>query len=358
MPRSRPAILAAALLIALSWLAIAALAPSQYPLHHDTPANFWFSITGIKLPGVPTPQFHGDNVILDRDRLIYGWQYEFAVYPDYPYETVSLDEAASDFPAIERELKRRAALNDPNDYVAIAYKRWIQYQAFEAATYSGVSPPLPERNVQALLSFIDQARSEWTSPDAGARFPTSIYLNFQTGLLHVARAARLYWATITFEALLFPALILFAFWPFIHRQRFRRKLLHLTLLPLLLYLPAWLGYCNSGSPAVPLGGILYPYINNPLFAPLDNFRWEFTFLSSLPPLFYPITQGRTLSYADYYTWRTMLPRQPGPISVALLCALAAAACLVAKLCSHWYENRRRNRRGFPVLPTQPSRSPN
>jgi hypothetical protein len=355
MPRSRPAILSAALLILLSWLAIAALAPSQYPLHHDTPANFWFSITGIKLPGVPTPQFHGDNVILDRDRLIYGWQYQFEVYPDYPYETVSLDEAASDFPPIERELKRRAALNDPNDDIATAYKRWVQDQAYDASTF-GATPPTAEDSVRALLPFIDQAHAKWTWPDGSPRTPQSHYLNFQTGLVHVANAARLYWATITFEALLFPALILFAFWPFIHRQRFRRKLLHLTFLPLLLYLPAWLGYCNSASPAFPIGGILYPYITR--LTPIDNFRWEFTFLSHLPPIFYPITQGRTLSYADYYNWKPSIPYQPGPISVALLCALAAAACLVAKLCSHWYENRRRNRRGFPVLPTQPSRSPN
>ena len=51
--------LAAAILIALSWLAIAALAPRQYPLHHDTPANFWFSITRVKLPSAPAPNFHG-----------------------------------------------------------------------------------------------------------------------------------------------------------------------------------------------------------------------------------------------------------------------------------------------------------
>ncbi|HVX86096.1 MAG TPA: hypothetical protein VH253_15035 [Phycisphaerae bacterium] len=345
--------LAAAILITLSWLAIAFLAPRQYPLHHDTPANFWYSLTGIKLPGAPAPDFHGNFAIIDRDRLLYGWQYQFAVYPDYPYQTVSLEEAARDFPAIERELKRRAALNDPNDDIAIAYKRWVEDQAYEASTF-GATPPTPVYSVSALLPFIDQAHAKWTWPDGSPRLPQSHYDNFQTGLVHVANAARLYWATITFEALLFPALILFAFWPFIHRQRFRRKLLHLTLLPLLLYLPAWLGYCNSASPAFPLGGILYPYFNNSLFAPLDNHEWEFRVLSHLPPIFYPITQGRTLSYADYYTWKPSLPRQVGPINVALLCALAAGTCLTSAALRRLYQKLHRPPQGFPVLPTQPA----
>lgn len=346
MPRSRPAMLIAAILIALTLMAIACLAPRQYPLHTDSAANFWGSVADADIGGT---EYHGSEVILDRDRVVYGFQFPFAPYVDRPYYTVSLDEIQRAFPAVERELQRRVALNNPKDWAARAYKRWKAHDEAESAKPNSYRPWFGVTLIE-VLACMDYERSHSDPPDDEPRIPYALRPgDFQTGLLHVADAARLYWATIAFEVLFFPALILFTLWPWIHRQPFRRKLLHTALTPFLLFLPAWLGYCNSGSPAYPLGGVLYPYVNSPIAAPIENASWEFGFLSHLPPLFYPITQGRTLTYAEYYRWRDSIPRQAGPINVAVLSSLAILLLLTAKGTTWLYQKLRPTPRGFPVL---------
>ena len=200
------------------------MAPRAYPLHHDAPANFWFATTGVDLGATRHRQ---DIVILDFDRFIYSNQYPFAVYPDYPYQTITTEEAQTQLPAVAGELARRASANDPNDYVAKAYTQWIALDRY---------PPTALPSMNNLLLCIDQARSEFVAhspptPGFSKWPPPAHYANFQNGLLHVAAAARLFWATFTFELLFFSFLIWFTLWPYICRQSLRRKLTRVALFP-------------------------------------------------------------------------------------------------------------------------------
>ncbi len=216
-------------------------------------------------------------IIVNRDRLIYGNQYLFADYFDFPYETISLDTAAHDFQAVQKELAKRAVLNNPDDFYAKGYSRWKSLDPH----FFGPVPDIYE--IQRLLSCIDQDRTEYMAATSSSlSLAVSHYNSFRVGLVYVAEASRLYWATFAFEACLFTFLILFAFWPYIHRATLRRKLIHIALVPLLLYLPAWFSYCNSASPSYPVGGILYPYVNCPLWTIFNNRLWEFDLLAKPP----------------------------------------------------------------------------
>src|SRR6185437_9669842 len=98
----------------LALVALCILAPYMYPLQRSSSANFWDTATGVDLGS--TKQF-AEYVALDRDRLVWGMQWHFEAYMDAAYQTIPLKDVESDFPAVQRELARRAALNNPDDFV-------------------------------------------------------------------------------------------------------------------------------------------------------------------------------------------------------------------------------------------------
>jgi hypothetical protein len=342
MAYSRPFMVAAAILTGGVLAALCVLAPRMYPLHADTPANFWYAATRVDLGAT---RRRADYVIVDRDRLVYGSQYPFATYFDLPYETLPLTAAQVEFPRVLQELSARAALNDPDDYIAAAYVRWTAQR--------GMSGSIPERagGIPDLLNCIEQARTEWVARKSPPPFVSEDYRNFNVGLVHVSEAARLYWATFLFEACFFTALIVLAFRPYIRRASLRRKLLRVAVVPFLLYLPMWFGYCNSASSSYPVGGILYPFVNSPDLAIFKStpFSWEWNLLKNLPPFFIVITQGRAVSYSDYDQMKSSIPYQMGPLNVAAL-SFGLTLLVAAFHAVPWiYRKLRPIPRGFPVL---------
>jgi hypothetical protein len=253
---------------------------------------------------------------------------------------VAAKAAEADFPEVQRELDRRVAAHDPEDWAAAGYAKWASLR------------PMERGGIPGLLECIDEAHVSWISRQASAELPPPGFLPFKEGLKRVVYAEQFYWACFAFEAVLFGGLLWFLFSPYVSRSSLRRKLIHAAGTPLLLYVPYWLGYCNSASPAFPIGGILYPYLAWPAAFLPANFKWEFSFLAKLPPVFGMMTQGRTVTFADYATLVNWYPNQMGPVNVSIcsfVFAAVAAACHVIAHVVETVRTKRRARPGFPVL---------
>jgi hypothetical protein len=285
-------------------MGLCAMYSGMRAIRHDTSANFWYATTGVDLGVTPSHLSSQSYCIYDRGRFVYGEQYQFHVYPDFPYQSISEDEAAVDLARVQAELDKRVALNSSDDWAATGYRRWMAI-------------PVATGNIPALIECLQAAYLEWGNQQLPVHVPRS-RLEFREGLNHVVKADRLYWVCFVFEGLYLPAVVWFVLWPYIRRGRLRQKFLHVAVLPLLLMLPYWFGYCNSASPAFPRGGILYPFICGLSSRFPDNYDLEFRFLAALPPFLSVITQGRVVTFADYFSLRVALPYQNGPVKVAML----------------------------------------
>jgi hypothetical protein len=344
MTSSRPHVFAAIILTAVILAALCILTPRMKALRSAKSADFWYATANVNLGTTAGGVIdQPSEVIFDREhaQFVFGSQYPFYTYSDNPYHAISEADAAADFPRVRHELDNRAALNAPDDFVATGYKRWNAI-----AGYNGGLP--------GLFDCIDSARVELVSARLRGEIPNTRLFEFRDGLQHVVRASRLYWVCFVFEALYLPAIIWFGFWPYLRRAGLRRKLLHAAAAPFLLFLPFWFGYCNSASPAFPLGGILYPFICGLAPSFPGNFRWEYEFLATLPPFLSVITQGRIVTFADYFNLKGSIPRQFGPANVAFVsCVITAIAVACHTISALIRKHRDRPRQGFPVLSAQP-----
>jgi hypothetical protein len=342
-------ILCAIVLTIALWTDLVIRTPYMTPLHSITASEFWRFTTGVDLanPQVVKPQLDIDTrlfleqwprlTIFERDRFVCGSQYPYYAYPDNPYLSIEEYDAEKDFPKVQDALKRRAALHDPDDYIASGYMAW---QAIDPSENGGVA---------GLFECIDAARAIWIEEHRPPVLPFAYPDEFKRDLRHVSQAARLYWCCFVFEGVYFSGIVWFTFWPYIRGRAFGRKLITIAVLPLLLFLPLWFGYCNPAAPAFPIGGILYPYCQ--VSVPPGNYIWEFHALAAFPPFLTAVTQGRPVTFADYFHLRQALPRINGPIHILIysIClTLLAIAWRASVVFIKQVKERRRNRPGFPV----------
>jgi hypothetical protein len=314
------------------FIGICVFYPRMRALRHDERANFWYATTGVDI-GVtkghlPFPSY----CIFDEGRFIYGEQWRFFSYPDMDYESISESEAEVDFPRVQAELEKRAARNDPDDCVAAGYERWHGIVSWNGG-------------IRGLMEAINTAYFEHAARQTPPFVPT-LRVEFRQGLLHVARADRLYWVCFLFEMLYLSAVVWFSLWHFIRRAGAGRKILRVALLPLILIIPNWLGYCNTASPAFPRGGVIYPYICGLSPSWPENYEWEYRFLGALPPFFSVITQGQAVTFADYPTLRVMIPWQNGPVRIALYSALLTSLSGAVYLVGIMARTRHRRKGGL------------
>jgi hypothetical protein len=132
-----------------------------------------------------------------------------------------------------------------------------------------------------------------------------------------------YWLTVLFEFLYFGGLIVFAFWPWLRSPGRWRWALHLGLLPVLLFLPYFMGYATmTFTSAGPSGGALYPWIIiwfgglNHSWTSLDE-----PVLKHMPTLLAPIAQSSG-------PWLSLSGGGPGPVAIAIMGLIAAALVFV------------------------------
>jgi len=118
---------------------------------------------------------------------------------------------------------------------------------------------LARQSVRTLVEDLAQARLDYWKKESPDVYSHCLFAR------HVfeERRQRLqwFWATFAFEWLFFSGLAAYLVWPLFRGWDWRRWLLHLSFLPVLLMLPAYFRYATlSFTSAGPTGGVLYPWL--------------------------------------------------------------------------------------------------
>ena len=152
----------------------------------------------------------------------------------------------ADFPrALEalRAPKPEAVRSD----VVIGYEAWVK-QGGDA-----------RQDVVGLLDNIRQARLARLREKHPDSYEYALVRDeeFEERWKYVRR----YWVNVLFESFFFGGFIVFAAWPWLRGGSRASWSVHTGLLPLLLFLPCFLGYASfTFTSAGPSGGILYPWV--------------------------------------------------------------------------------------------------
>jgi hypothetical protein len=262
----RPALATA--LIVIEMLVILALAAPMAPLHRGDAAAFWSRATGVDAPstfgGIYAPR---DGAYLYYDQANTGqnifWVPAAEVIADFPrvigrvreteYPSNGLGRICWTIAALEHD---PSAADDPDKFLAA-----IREQMLNAAK---------ERDERIHRFFLDQERT------------------FSNWWMQI----RDYWMNFVFESVFFAGLTLFALQPWLRKRGAVQFAVHLAFVPLLLFVPFYLGYCGWCFTSIgPRGGILYPWVLmqfRPLAksTPLDEWL-----LGRLPQVLAPMTQS-------------------------------------------------------------------
>ena len=265
MGRSRTSFIVAVSLTVLLLLTLSVLVRPMYPLARGTSAEFWAVSTGVDPGGAPAGMdvgcIRGDGAYYSPASMDSRWIY-----------WVPKSEVMRDFPAVLSELDKRSAADDKP---AAGYQRWKKLP-------SGTQDP----NSLILCLQDEQTASMAMNPKLSPG-SLSFAVEGRNWMLAQLQKADHYWANFVFEFLYLSAVLWFLFWPFIYKRSTARRIVHLMASPILLLLPAWLGYCDVSVGGVPpAGGIVYPWMTFCLARfPAGYWPWDVAIQRTLPTLF-------------------------------------------------------------------------
>lgn len=265
--------------------AILRLAPRMAPLREGDPATFWLHACRIDVGTQWTDTVGG--YYLPRD----GWfLYYVQGFHGHPLRRVPAADAEALFPAVVEKLQNApAGLLDPD--VEKGFQAWRRAD----------SPP---GDAIGLLVKIREARQTLGEEAAFDE--------------HWQRIGRYSWSVLL-EFCFFAVLILFAAWPWLTGAGSERWAVHLGLVPVLFFLPYWLGYAPLTFTSLgPQSGVLYPHL-------LLGFRglpWtslDTTLVGYMPQVFEPLSQmpGPVLSLTSF--------GGGGPVAIVVLSGLLGVA---------------------------------
>ena len=241
------------------------------PLHEGTSAGFWDCACKIDLSGKSRNWWGGFYPPRD------GWYIYY--YQDLHGQSlfrVSHEEAIQDFPRVVALLKQlEVSTNTP------PITKWAK---------AALANPAAENAPEIFLSQIREAHLNQIKHSDEQLY--NYVLDEERSFIARWERAQRYWLNILFETVFFAALILFVLWPWMRGSRTRRCYIHLALVPLLLILPYYFGYCGWTFTSVgPNGGILYPWIivwfrGCCFWTPMDEWL-----LNASPKILAPISQN-------------------------------------------------------------------
>jgi hypothetical protein len=250
------------------------------PIEEGTSAEFWRLASGVDLDGQHREVW--GSIYPPRD----GWYFYYVqgYHGQFLYRVKRAD-ADRDFPAVlarieqERPATNASPPRSPAHAVLNRHRPSVDHD--------------PERFVSLVQAEI---RQRIRSKDE--RVYHSLVADDQAFADRWSRIQR-YWLNAVVEIGFFASLTLFAPWPWMRRGIKWKWSLHLALLPLLLFLPFYMGYAAWTFTSVgPSGGILYPWVivwfrGIPPWTPVD--RW---LLEHFPKVLEPLSQtlGQWLSY--------------------------------------------------------------
>lgn len=222
-------------------IAVRQLMPFMNPLKDGDAATFWLRACHVDV-GVKDPYLGFDGFYLPRD----GWyiSYEQGFHQQFLYRVRS-EEAEALFPKVVEKL-RKAPPGVLLPDVEQGFKSWQR------------SNPHPN-DAAGLLTAIRDAELTRLQKESPGSFEYA-RMREQAFGERWQRIQRFKW-NARFEFLFFEALVLFIAWPWLRGAGHIQWAIHLALLPILLFLPFWLGYSQLTFTSLgPSGGVLYPIV--------------------------------------------------------------------------------------------------
>jgi hypothetical protein len=223
----------------LPLVAVLSFAKLMYPLHQGTSSDFWKYVCGISLDGEEVKAVGG--FYPPRNGLcIYYLQ---GYHGQFLFQVPRAD-VIRDFPKAIAKLKEPASTNE------FGVTRWARAALNNSKTETNFD--------QFLASARDEKFKAYKAKDEHLyQYVLDEEKSFEARWNRIQR----FWLNIVFESLFFSCLILFAFWPWIRNKGCHAWCFHFSLIPLLLFVPYYLGYCGWTFTSVgPSGGILYPWV--------------------------------------------------------------------------------------------------
>jgi hypothetical protein len=250
--------------------ALLRLTPIMNPVREGDPATFWLHAAKIDV-GVEKPWLSwGDFYQPRHDWLVY---YTQEIHGQRLYR-VKASEAVALFPkVVDRLGNAPPGILYPD--VEKGFQEWLR-------TRTG-----PD-DVAGFLAKLREAELARRRQD-GSGLYEYVRSNEEAFSERWERIQRYPW-NVRFEFLFLAGLILFMAWPWLRGAGRVGWAVHLGLLPILFFLPYWLGYARSTFTSIgPSGGILYPWLLG-MFGGLPWTSLDTTILRSLPPVLEPLSQ--------------------------------------------------------------------
>ena len=201
---------------------------------------------------------------------------KLAMYDVDPHDvTIEITEstAMADFPAVVKSLEAQPQ-GDPPTVFQKGFAAWKRSRAAEDDA-AGLLNEIRKARLENLKREVPELYEEVA---AEGQFP-----------LRWERARR-YWLTCLFEFLFLAGLLVFAAIPWVRGAGRLSWSIHLGLVPVLLFVPFWLGYVPLAfTSAWPSGGVVYPsliiHFRGVLWTGLDT-----AFIEHVPKVLEPLWQ--------------------------------------------------------------------
>jgi hypothetical protein len=291
----RTKLIVVGLVILLEAGAVGVFARRTKLIHEGTSAGFWRNACGVKLDAADTENFGG--IYAPRD----GWYiyYDQSLHRQRLYR-VSRAAAVADYPRV-LDLIEQADHSNPGRLINQAY-----------AVIGGQRAAMEDDPDRFLRLLRDKTLSNLKQ-----RNERTYQYALEEEKLFAERWKRIgrYWMNVVFEIAYFAGLTLFAAWSWFRSQGKWRWSLHLALLPLLVFLPLYLGYCQWTFTSVgPSGGALYPWVIVCLRGVAPWTAADHWIVLHTPQLLEPLSQQTG-------PWISMSGREPfGPVA-ATVCGI-------------------------------------
>jgi hypothetical protein len=296
------------------------------PIRKGSPEEFWYAALGVNMDGAERNYLIRADAYIQDDMCIYEISglhgtYLFSV----PRETI-----LSTFPQALRQFEQDLQDRDPNSFFPKVYEEWRDDSTIDHES--------PDRLLEIINEGYARRRQERASSDE-VPYGDGIQLE-QYHRSYRLMQAKWYWANFAFEFLFFTGLIWFVLWPGIKNKGICAWARRLVTLPLLFYLPVYMGYASyTFTSRGPSGGILYPFAVTIFLGGSIN-RIDIEIIKRVPRLLEPLSQG-------IGQWTTLSGRSmPGPTYLlgfgVALGSLVLIFSGVDKFCKH-FRNRPSNK---------------
>ena len=277
MPSSRIRYLVVGLLLLGLGVGMAIVAPLTAPVQKGNAVTFWDYACHVKLGN--EWDCMGRDFDLPRD----GWFLYHDVGIDgglFVYK-VPESEIMAVMPRVVGRLEELVREGKASGVVLDGYEEW-QELGSEARDN-------PEALVKAMYKFQNRNLEAKYPQLAVSQRAEQVMVNERW------QRAGCYWVNLGFELAYLGGLIVFAFWPWLRRKGVWAWAAHFALLPLLLLIPAYLGYVQwIDSYKEPFGGAAYSMVLGQLRDwPLAEFwaSWDAEIVKLFPPVLHPISQS-------------------------------------------------------------------